>query len=116
MEIKPNSVGKCPHCLEKLRFEPARLSLENPSGNVFGQVDSSAASCRIHGAREIVEAIAAACPSCGKPIVSIVAEGTGWRAYPLAQSRSIPEEVSSGDKEVAEDYREPSLLLNLIEI
>lgn len=90
-------------------------------------MDSREGVCEIHGTREIIKARAAACPSCGKPIVSIVlteGESTtedggivcteeGYLAYPQGSVRPIPQEVLSDDKTVAEDYQQASLVLSL---
>ena len=118
--IKPGDVTKCPHCSEKLRFERASFVLKILGGNVIGSLDSSAGTCEIHGAKEIVKAIAAGCPSCGKPIVSIsVSDGElfpaekSWLAYPRSPLRPVPEEVRSEDRLLAEDYEEASLLVTL---
>lgn len=116
--IKPSDVGKCPHCSEKLRFEPAQFVLKQGQASL-GQLDSREGVCEIHGAREIIKARAAACPSCGKPIVSIVpteemfAGEEGYLAYPQGSVRPIPQEVLSEDKIVAEDYQQASLVSSL---
>jgi len=117
--IRPGDVGKCPHCSEKLRFESGRFILKNLQEATVGQLDSSQGVCEIHGAREIVKSRASACPSCGKPIMSILlpiemfGAEKGYLAYPQSSSRPIPKEVQIEDNEVAEDYQEASLILGL---
>jgi len=117
--IKPTDVGKCPHCSEKLRFESARFVLKSLQEQTLGQLDSSQGVCEVHGAREIVKTRAAACPSCGKPIVSVIPREEmfsgeeGYVVYPQSSARPIPPEVLVDDKAVAEDYQVATVVLGL---
>jgi hypothetical protein len=92
-------------------MEAALFSLSNK------QVKSDFADCSVHGAKEIINVAAAACPECGKPIVSVVPDEKkireGWLAYPFSSERTIPKQVSDEDPALAEDYREAALLLTL---
>lgn len=113
-------MGKCPHCSEKLRFESAKFYLKSLQGTIVNApVDSSSIVCEVQGSSESVGTRAAACPSCGKPIVSIVLPEEilggeeGYVVYPKGSLRPIPQEVLSEDTRVAEDYREASLVLSL---
>jgi hypothetical protein len=117
--IKPSDVGKCPHCSEKLRFESGRFVLANLQGVTIKELDSSQGVCEIHGAKETIKTRAAACPSCGKPIVTIVpteeefAKEEGYLAYPQGSIRPIPQEVLGEDQIVTEDYQQASIVSSL---
>lgn len=115
MITRPNDVGKCPHCSEKLRFEKALFQLTTSTLAPIAQEYSDRAMMQVHGAKQIIKVLAAGCPDCGKPIVSIDTQEKerAWLAYPLSPLRPVPKEVEDEDKTVAEDYREASLLLTL---
>jgi len=111
--IRPTHYGKCPHCSENLRFEKGMFVIPG-----MWRRESDLNDCEVHGAREIVRVIAAGCPSCGKPIVSIAPkekteDGKAWMAYPRSAYRKAPKEVRDEDQALANDYEEAALLLTL---
>lgn len=110
--VQPNDVGKCPHCSEKLRFEDAEFVL-GQTGWVTDVKKSSESNLEVRGAKGAVRILAAGCPQCGEPIVSIDTKQKQWPAYPRSPLRPVPKEVRSEDKSVAEDYEEAALLLTL---
>lgn len=104
---RPLSRTTCPHCLTSVRFEETRPNLD---------------VAKIQGPTETLGAISAACPQCGKVVLTI---GPGhwdeskpnppfkfdeqYIVWPLQATRPVPPEVPD---HIAADYKEAAITLS----
>jgi len=115
---RPNSTGKCPHCLTSVRFEFVPVETSSSSFQTISTIYISAP----HQKDKEVEKVTlttAACPECGGLILTVEPRdnsfgvsqlGNEYIIWPLRSARPIPKEVP---EHIRGDYEEAALVLNL---
>jgi Domain of unknown function (DUF4145) len=111
-----NKSGKCPHCLIVVRFDGA----QPPIRRLGDTGDNS--ELVVSGPKEDLLVGAVSCPACGQLIITVTTgeyasaprhrfvPGDTYVVWPRATARPVPPEVPT---EIAEDYREAALVLQL---
>ena len=102
--IKAGSQGRCPHCLTVVRF--------NGTGQytVFGNKE------------EQIHPLGVVCPQCDQVIVilelghrdtnTFIAENS-FMVWPRSTTRPVPDEVKTESPDIATDYEEAALVLDI---
>ena len=116
--------GKCPHCLQGVRFEGAR---QFAGGNNWGATEGYILGNHYRVIEELIEVLrltTATCPECHRLIVTLEttqqAKINGnfepeqeFLIWPRQSSRPIPPEVQDEHPKIAEDYVEAVAVLNI---